>query len=117
MSLELLVGDWTITISGYDADGGEAFVATRSVTIAPDAENVVSLTLAWAERALVSRFSFDTDLNDEKGRMTSATPESAGSWGPTASSASIPSLDGRGYIYIAESEYLDIQPAERNNFV
>lgn len=122
VSLELLVGDWTITIHGFDADGGEAFTATRSVTVAHDAENVVPMTLAWAESALVSRFSFDSAIHDDKSRLI-ATPGNLYSSDPVIAASSglvAPALDGLSVAHIADADpddygaFIDIAAADGN---
>nr|HPG87260.1 LamG domain-containing protein [Spirochaetales bacterium] len=120
VSLELLVGDWTITVRGYEADGGEAFTATRTVTVARDGENVVQLTLEWAEKALVARFSFDSAIEDDKRRLA-ATPGNLYSSDPVIAASSDltePAVDGLAVAYIADADpedygaYIDIAAAD-----
>ncbi|HRW24998.1 MAG TPA: LamG domain-containing protein, partial [Spirochaetia bacterium] len=105
VSLELLVGDWTITIRGFDADGGEAFTATQSVTVARDGENVVQLTLEWAEKALVARFSFDEGIEEDwRGLALTPTP------GLEIVTADGTSPNGSPYITLSEAvlHYIDL---------
>lgn len=111
LTIQLYLGDWQLTIKGLDADGTVAFTATQNVTVSLEETATCAMTLQWAEKALVARLSFDDTIKDDKGRVTT-TPSDTGTWTPTASTASAPSLDSEKYLSFSGSEYIDVSPQE-----
>jgi len=96
VSVELALGDWSLTMKGFDADGAEVLSADSSVTIESSDNNTCAFAMAWAENALVARLSFDTAIQDDTGRLT-ATPGNWNAENPAiapSSSLATPSIDG-----------------------
>lgn len=105
VTIELALGDWTITIRGLDTDGAVTFTATQAVKVKADEPATCAMTLAWAEKALVARLSFDASLQDEKARITT-TPSVPG-WVPIESTA-YRSLNGTNYLQFNGTSHLDL---------
>ncbi len=109
---DLLLGPWSFIVTGLDADGAAVMESRQDVTVVvsePSSPQAVAFTMAWTDKALVARLSFDEAVKDDKRRVSVAP---SGPLTPAPSSLANPTIDGQGCLALTGTEYVDASAIE-----